>query len=83
MTKKWFKEAVEARPPDSLGGWRKNLSAKIRRRRALASRPRSWSPRKRYLSAGRALIALGNVTTDAETRKKAYADAHYFFRKIK
>ena len=84
MTKrKWFRKAVMKRPPYTLGGWSKRLDASSRRRRALMSRPRSWSLRTRYRSAGRALIALANVTKDAETRRKARADARYFFSKLK
>ncbi len=77
---KWFKKAVEAKPPYTLGGWKKSQSAKVRRSKALASRPKNRSLKSRRLSAGRALIALSNVTRDRATKKKARADAKYFFR---
>lgn len=47
------------------------------------SRPKNWTLRNRYLSAGRALRALANVTKDKETRYKASKDARYFFDKLK
>lgn len=79
--KKWFQEAVNKRPPHTLGGWNKNLPAEKRRRLALSSRPRNWTLKTKYLSAARALQALANVTRDAETRRKALADAEYFYAK--
>ena len=79
---KWFKKAVEKRPPYTLGGWSKGQSAKTRRRKALASRPKTLSLKNRRLSAGRALIALANVTKDKPTEKKAKADAKYFFKML-
>jgi hypothetical protein len=81
--KKWFKKAVEKRPPNNLGGWKKSLPANIRRRRALSSRPKNWTMPHRYLSAGRALQALANVTKDKWTRMRAIQDAKYFFKKAK
>ena len=81
--KKWFKKAVEKRKPNTLGGWRKTQTARERRRRALRSRPRKWTLKERYRSAARALMALSNVTTDKETKKKARADATYFYQKLK
>lgn len=83
MAKKWFKKAVREKPPYSLGGWKKTDSAETRRRKAIASRPKHWTLNNRRLSAGRALIALSNVTRDRETREKARADARYFFSKLK
>lgn len=80
---KWFKKAVMKKPPYSLGGWKKNQSPSVRRAKALASRPKSWSLKKRRLSAGRALIALANVTRDSRTEMAARADARYFFAKLK
>lgn len=79
--RKWFQKAVARRPPNSLGGWSKSLSAEARRRKALASRPRTWKLSTRYLSAARALQALANVTRDAETKRKALADAKYFYER--
>lgn len=83
MTKKWFKAAIGKRPPYNLGGWSKSQTEEVRRRKALASRPKTWSLRRRYLSAGRALIALSNVSQDPGTRKKARADAKHFFAKLR
>lgn len=77
--KKWFGPAVAARPPYTLGGWSKDQSVSVRRRLALASRPKSWSMKRRYLSAARALQALANVTKDMLTKRTAKVDAEYFF----
>ena len=51
-----------------------------RRAKALASRPKNWTLKKRKLSAGRALIALANVTKDKKTKQLAKKDAKYFFK---
>jgi len=83
MAKKWFSKAVRAKPPYSLGGWKKSLPAAARRRKALASRPKNWSLKKRRLSAGRALLALANVTRDRKTKELAMLDAKYFFSLLK
>ena len=80
---KWFRKAVKKRSPNTLGGWKKKLSAEARRRKALSSRPKNWNLDTKRRSAGRALTALANVTKDPETRKKARSDAEYFFRKLK
>ena len=77
--KKWFKKAILAKKPNTLGGWGKGKKIAIRRRLALASRPKSWTLKHRRLSAGRALQALANITKDKETREKAKADAKHFF----
>jgi hypothetical protein len=65
---KWYQHNVEM-------NWHKNESAEMRRANAL----------KAYkgdeLATARALQALANVTTDAETSKLAKADAVYFFAK--
>lgn len=55
--------------------WRKTQSAITRRRLALKAHGGD------YLATARALQALSNVTTDRETKQKAYADARYFFAK--
>jgi len=81
--KNWFKKAVRKKRPYSLGGWKKSQDADVRRRYALSSRPKNWTREHRYRSAGRALQALANVTKDEVTKKKAKADANYFFRKLK
>jgi len=82
MVKKWFTKAVRDKPPYTLG-WKKTQSTNTRRRNALASRPKNWSLDKKRLSAGRALIALANVTKDKKTEELAKRDATYFFRKKK
>ena len=83
MPKKiWFQKAVMKKPPYKLG-WKKTQSTKARRRNALASRPKNWSLKKRYLSAARALQALANVTKDKRTKQLALIDARYFYRMAK
>jgi len=74
--KKWFK-------PKKHTGWKKTQKASTRRMHLLRSTPKNWSLRRRYLSAGRKALALSNVTRDRDTKRKARADAEYFFRKIK
>jgi len=81
--RKWFQEAVRKKPPYSLKGWSKSKSAEARRRLALASRPKNWTLKRRYRSAGQALLALANVTKDKATKLKARQDAEYFFRKLR
>lgn len=82
---KWFKEAVEASAPFTLGGWKKDLPAGQRRSYALHSRGtnKKLDNHKRYISAGRALQALSNVTQDMDTKKIAKQDAEYFFNEGK
>jgi len=82
MVKKWFRKAVMKKPPYHLD-WKKTQSTKVRRANAIASRPSNWTLKKRKLSAGRALIALANVTKDKKTERLARRDASYFFRKLK
>lgn len=55
-------------------GWRKDMGQAKRREAALDSR------KNNPLKAARALNSLANVTTDPETRRRARADANYFFR---
>ena len=83
MTKKWFGKAIRKKPPYTLRGWKKDKDAAARRRCALASRPKGWTPRRRNRSAGQALIALANVTKDRKTREVARKDAQFFFAKVK
>jgi hypothetical protein len=83
MSEKWFQEAVLARPPYTLAGWKKGQDAGTRRKHALSSRPKNWSKATRYRSAGRALQALANVTKDYETKTKARADAEHFFGRLR
>ena len=80
---KWFKKAVEEKPPYTLGGWKKTQSPSTRRSKALSSRPKNMTINKRRVSAGRALNALANVTKDKATKTKAKADASYFFKLAK
>ncbi len=54
--------------------WHKDQSAEVRRANALKAHNGN------KLSTARALQALANVTTDAETAKLAKADADYFFK---
>jgi len=82
MTKKWFRKAVMRKPPYTLG-WRKSLSARTRRSKALASRPKAWSLDRKRLSAARALTALANVTKDRRTKELARKDARHFYRLAK
>ena len=53
--------------------WHKDQSAEVRRANALKAHNGN------ELATARALQALANVTTDAETAKLAKTDAHYFF----
>jgi uncharacterized protein YkwD len=55
--------------------WHKDQSAEMRRANALKAHNGN------ELATARALQALANVTTDAETAKMAKADADYFFFK--
>ena len=80
---KWFKLAVGRRAPYTLGSWAKGKPASARRRAAISSRPSNWSLHKKRLSAGRALLALANVTQDRATRNVAKRDSKYFFEKLK
>lgn len=70
------------KPPYTFG-WKKTQSTGVRRRNALASRPKNWTLHTRRLSTARALTALANVTTDRRTRELARRDAEYFYRIIR
>lgn len=82
MARKWFRKAVMKKPPYKLG-WGKRQKTSERRRNAISSRPKGWSLRRKRLSAGRALIALANVTKDRKTRELARKDAKHFFSLLK
>lgn len=82
-SKNWFQKAVNAKVPYSLGGWSKSQSTETRRKEALASRPKNWTLDHKDLSAGRALLALANVTKDKATKKVAKMDSEYFFKLAK
>ena len=73
---KWFK-------PKKHTGWKKDQKPSVRHSHLLSTTDKRKSLRKRYLEAGRKALALANVTKDKETRKKARADANYFFNKLK
>jgi len=64
---KWYS------PGKSLS-WHKTDSQTKRRKAALAAR------KNNPLTTAKALNALANVTKDAETARKARADAKYFYR---
>jgi hypothetical protein len=83
VSKKASIKKTEAKQPDTLGGWSKDIITTKRRRLAIASRDKSLKMKERYLSAARALKALANVTKDAKTKKIASNDAKYFFGKAK
>jgi len=74
--RKWFK-------PKDYTGWKKTQKPSTRRAKLLSATDKRKKLRKRYLEAGRKALALANVTKDRETRRKAHADAEYFFRKLK
>jgi hypothetical protein len=67
-SEKWYEHNVEM-------NWHKDEPAEVRRANALKAHKGD------ELAAARALQALANVTTDAETTKLAKVDADYFFAK--
>ena len=67
---RWYKPGMET-------GWQKCMLADNRRRLVLKTQKGD------KLSAGRAMQALANVTTDKRTKLLAGRDARYFFRKLK
>ena len=69
--------------PKTHTGWSKNQSATTRRRKLLNSTPKTWSMYHRYITAAKRINALANVTKDIETKRKARADANYFFKKAR
>ena len=66
QSEKWYTHNVEM-------DWHKNQQPQVRRANALKAHKGD------KLAAARALQALANVTTDAETARLAKADADYFF----
>lgn len=71
MAKKlWFKPGIKT-------GWSKEDPITTRRRRVLKAHKGD------YLSSGRSMQALANVTQDKQTATCAGIDARYFFRKNK
>ena len=69
--------------PKTHTGWKKTQSATTRRRKLLSATDKRMSLHDRYVNAGRKAIALANVTKDPATKRKARADANYFFRKAR
>ena len=67
-SEKWYQHNVEM-------NWHKDLPAAVRRANALKAHKGD------ELATARALQALANVTTDAETAQLAKTDADYFFSK--
>lgn len=65
---RWFNPSVHT-------GWSKEKSPVIRRKLALGTHKGD------YLSTGRAMMALANVTTDKATARAARQDALYFYAK--
>jgi hypothetical protein len=65
-SKKWYEHDVEM-------NWHKEMPESTRRSNALSAHGGN------ELAIARALQALSNVTTDAETKRLARADADYFF----
>jgi len=65
-SEKWYEHTVRM-------NWHKDESADVRRANALKAHKGD------ELATARALQALANVTTDAETAELAKADADYFF----
>jgi len=70
--RRWFQYAKKR-----VWGWRKKDPTTKRRRAMLRAHKGD------LLASARACQALANVTTDPETRRKARADALYFFKKYK
>ena len=67
--KKTVKQLQEGQPT----GWHKEDTQTQRRRVVLASH------KGKLLSTAKALMYLSNKTADTETRRKARADAQYFY----
>ncbi len=67
-SEKWYEHNVEM-------NWHKDEPVEVRRANALKAHKGD------DLATARALQALANVTTDAETAKLAKSDADYFFAK--
>ncbi len=67
-SEKWYRHDIEM-------NWHKNEPAEVRQANALKAHGGD------KLATARALQALANVTTDAETAALAKADAEYFFSK--
>jgi len=68
--KQWFEPSVKT-------GWSKDIKQSTRIRRVVRAHKGD------LLASARSLQALSNVTTDAETRRKAKSDAAILFRRYK
>ena len=67
---KWFKPKVHS-------GWKKTLTLKGRRVKALKSH------KGNFLTTARSLGALANASKDKQTVRLARADSKYFYKKYK
>ena len=76
VKKKWFSPGKET-------GWTKKQKAKTRRAKLLASTDKRMTMHNRNVRAGRKIMALHNVTKDAQTKAVARTDALYFFSEAK
>lgn len=68
-SQKWFH-------PKTVTDWKKSQNPMTRRRHLKKGGVSN-------VTAGRRALALANVTTDPSTKRKAQADANYFFRKTR
>jgi len=77
-------EALENPIEKKLKGWDVSKEPSARRSSVLRNMPKSWSPRKKCLTAARVLqkFASGNAQ-DPAVKGKAKADAEYFFKETK
>lgn len=67
---KWFSPTITT-------NWKKTDSQETRRRNALKAHKGD------RLATARGLMALANITQDAETKRKASADARHFYAQYK
>lgn len=63
---KWFSPSITT-------NWKKTDSQETRRRNTLKAHKGD------YLATARSLMALSNVTTDSETKRKSRGDSLHFF----
>ena len=69
--------------PGKPTGWHKGDPATTRRARLLKFADKRRTKHNQYLQAACKALALANVTTDAETKRKARADSDYFFERAR
>jgi len=72
----WFESTKET-------GWKKDNKASTRRWHLIRSTDKRKTMYHRYVTAGKRIQALANVTTDADTSLLANRDADYFFEKAR